>query len=405
MIESARFDPNMLDKTPLGALSLNPLPSAARVLKESTPSSSYQLDPFSPSLTPQEQQSTQQSQGAIPQPPGLGQQALGLAGNIGLGSLANTGIHALGDTISSALPSIFGNAASSAGSLAPDAFNLANGLGAGADFGVNLAGNLAGDTGAAAATSGLGSLLLPAAGVYGGYNVIKNLLDNKKDPIGSGLGGAAAGAAIGSVVPGIGTLIGGLIGGAGGGLLGLFGSGGPNPREQQAAALRDSLKNTGLADPSVKSGLAYQGTGGNKVELTKDNIDYTDPITGQAVGHINPIAHFLAQGNKSAAEDLGAILAEAVKKNSNSVDDVKNNTLAIIHSLGIKYGDVANFIKGDKTLDNGTRDLYMAMLQNLSTPGKDPYKLEDTPTGKPNSAVLPASSIPTRNPLALGGVR
>lgn len=202
-----------------------------------------------------------------------------------------------------------------------------------------------------------------AAGLYGGYQLANNLMDNKKDPLGGGLSGAATGAAIGSFVPGIGTLAGALVGGLGGSVLGSFG--GNKDKDQLARdAVRARMKETGFLGPD-EGDYNIQLPDGSMFDIGKDgetknyNVDFSRAGMGDLVGAVNPLAAIMSGGDAKLNSDYAGYFTNAA---SGGTGDPYANARALYEKAGLDhssaYSNVWNLFNAGK-LDAAKRDAYL----------------------------------------------
>jgi hypothetical protein len=212
--------------------------------------------------------------------------------------------------------------------------------------------------GATAATgTGLMSSLLPAAGVVGGAAVGSQQLSGfnniRKGKAPSTLQSAA-------MFP--------IDGGASFAAKAL-GFGGMDAGKRNRRYAREALRQTGLADASVPSGLAFDAVGGQRGVIDNHQVDYNDPITQKAIALLDPIGDFFAGGDEGKRGDVVAILAKAVKDRSQSEEDVTNNVLSMVKGLGINYGDVDKYVEDNRGKFQGNRyDVYRSNLNQLAAP-------------------------------------
>lgn len=243
-------------------------------------------------------------------------------------------------------------------------------------FGVEGGANLA----ATAAPSAFAQVAGPAAAVYGGYTLGQNLMDNKKDAMGGAMSGAALGGGLalagltgGLSIP-LSLLTGGAVGGALGGLIG----GGPNPRQIQRREVRNKLRATPLAnDQFKKHGLGFIGVGNKPIEIGDHAVDMKNPLAGQAIAYMDPIAEFLTGGNTSKREDVGAMFGNALLQGATTPGELRANALKLVNTLGIKYNDIMGgleSLKANGTLDDDRYNIYlhnMGLLKEGSKPPAD----------------------------------
>jgi len=233
---------------------------------------------------------------------------------------------------------------------------------------------------AAAAPSAFAQVAGPAAAVYGGYTLGQNLMDNKKDAMGGAMSGAALGGGLalagltgGLSIP-LSLLTGGAVGGALGGLIG----GGPNPRQIQRREVRNKLRATPLAnDQFKKHGLGFIGVGNKPIEIGDHAVDMKNPLAGQAIAYMDPIAEFLTGGNTSKREDVGAMFGNALLQGATTPGELRANALKLVNTLGIKYNDIMGgleSLKANGTLDDDRYNIYlhnMGLLKEGSKPPAD----------------------------------
>lgn len=260
--------------------------------------------------------------------------------------------------------------------------------------------------GVGAETAGsLGAFLGPAAmvagGLYGGYQLANNLMDNQKDPFGGAASGAATGAAIGSFLPGPGTVIGAGVGG----LLGLGAGmiGGNKDKDQLGRdAVRSKLKGAGII------GDNYQLTraDGSTFDIGKDgdamlknaagqerryfDVDFNDANAASVVGAVDPLAAIISGGDEKLRNDYAGYFANYVLGGG----DPQANVQRLYEQFGMNK-DTAwegiNQLESKGRIDQQMGHVFRNGLNNVfsggqfvkaQTPGQ-PQQLQQTiPTSK-----------------------
>jgi len=198
-----------------------------------------------------------------------------------------------------------------------------------------------------------GAGALGAAGAWSGtIGAVGNLVgifsagDNIK-PKDAAIGGAVNGAYIGTqILPGWGTAIGAVVGGIAGFASSYFGSG--KSKDQKARdQVRGALQQAGVIDEKYCLTLAN----GSKFDIGKDGgakltnmdgserrmyeVDLNNPLSAQAVGLANPLAHLVSGGDKKLATAFTGYFTNAAMSNAASPDDVRQNMLAIFSKFNI----------------------------------------------------------------------
>ncbi len=196
---------------------------------------------------------------------------------------------------------------------------------------------VAANTGRSLAST-VGGALGFAGAAYSAYGLISNF--GKSDPVTGALQGAATGAYIGSVVPGIGTLIGGAIGAVAGGILGCIKTG--KHKDQIARDnVRDFLQERGILNADYQLQLAD----GSMYDIGKDggftlfntdgttrhgyDVDFKNPLAGQVVGWIQPLASLLTGGNKKLKDDFTGYFTNAALSNATDLESARANVLKL----------------------------------------------------------------------------
>lgn len=287
----------------------------------------------------------------------------------------------------------------------------------------NGATSMAGVTGAANVTqspwalSGIGSAgnaYLPIAGTVGAVDVLSH--GNQYSPGHSGLEGAASGAAIGSYFGPWGAGIGAGVGGLAGLLASQFGHGpnyyDANKRGKAIGGLIDSgflqaepggvITKGGRSFPQgsveLADGSRYNIGGDEQItrvgsdgkQLHAYDVDFGNGTDiGNVVAAINPIAGYLAKGDKKLTRDLAGYLTNAAV----SSGDVMGNVRNFYRSLGMGhdqiYGAIVEMQKSGQ-LDDERANAYRNGLDQLYSVGAF------APGGKPKPAnqATPAASQP-----------
>lgn len=270
-------------------------------------------------------------------------------------------------------------------------------------FGVEGGANLA----ATAAPSAFAQVAGPAAAVYGGYTLGQNLMDNKKDPVGGAMSGAALGGGLGlmGLTGGLSLPLALLAGGALGGLTGGLIGGGPNPRQIQRREVRDKLRASPLAnDQFKKHGLGFVGVGGKPIEIGDHEIDMKNPLAAQAIAYMDPIAEYMAGGNTSKREDVGAMFGRALLEGATTPGELRANALKLIGASGLRYNDIINGLdqlKQEGTLDDDRYNIYLHNMGLLKEGSKPPADVVVPGIG--GVPALPSGTKPKDNSVAPKG--
>jgi hypothetical protein len=202
------------------------------------------------------------------------------------------------------------------------------------------------------------SAVLGAAGAaYSAYELIDNFGDMTL--VGGMSNGAAFGSYVGTMImPGVGTAIGGAIGAIGGGIMSLFHDSGKGVEQQARDRMREFLHEAGLIDQDHKIQLAdgsfydigkdgghrYINVDGNKRQAF--DVDFSNPLSHQSVGMLQPLATVLTGGNPKLKDDLTGYLVNAAQSNATTLAEVRQNALAFMQSLGLGLEQVANSLIG-----------------------------------------------------------
>lgn len=200
---------------------------------------------------------------------------------------------------------------------------------------------------ASAATGALGQIAGAAGAAYSAYGMIKNW--GKMSPSAGAIQGATAGAYVGSFFGPIGTAVGGLIGGAVGAANKFFKKvfGGGKHKDQVARdQVRKFMLQQGMIDKNWTIGLAN----GDRFDIGKDGkaklqntdgterryyqIDFTNPLAGQAIALVDPLAAVLCGGNRKLHTDFTGYFTNAITSNTNSPEEMMKNALAIYQQVG-----------------------------------------------------------------------
>ncbi|HMO17906.1 MAG TPA: hypothetical protein PKA63_06040 [Oligoflexia bacterium] len=215
---------------------------------------------------------------------------------------------------------------------------------------------LAASAGKNTALTGAASTAGKVAGAVGAAYSVYQLWENKgKDGIAaSAVNGATAGAYIGSMIlPGLGTAIGGAIGAIGGAVLGYFGSKGKHPEHEARDKMRDILKEVGFLDKDYTVGLAN----GSRFSLNVDGkkkltnidggsrfgyqFDPSNPLSGPAIGMLQPLAMVITGGDQKLATDLTGYLVNAATSDAKDLTHLRENVIAIYKQSKLDLEGVA----------------------------------------------------------------
>jgi len=208
----------------------------------------------------------------------------------------------------------------------------------------------------------------------------------------AGTAGSVIGGAIGSAVfPGVGTAIGSFIGGFIGKLTAMFGG---KHRDQIARDdMRAGLQQIGLIDQSYQlkladgSGYDIGKDGGFRIPNTDGTerrayeTDMSNPITGDVIGWVNPLATMLAGGNEKIRTDLAGYLTNAATSNAKTLADAQANVLAFYSQLGISSENAGQMLQQIAQSGSVGQDVLPAFahgLQTLFSPlAKEPAATEE----------------------------
>jgi archaellum component FlaC len=141
------------------------------------------------------------------------------------------------------------------------------------------------------------------------------------------------------------------------GLPGQFG-GSQDPDVLNRRAIRGRLQETGLGED-----LSFRGVNGRSTLFGKDNfnVDFSNPLAGQAVGLANPLAQAFAGGSGKGASDLAGIFTSATS-NAKNFNEVIVNTQALMDKLGTNAEETKDaitqlFLDGKISLGEFTADV------------------------------------------------
>ena len=205
--------------------------------------------------------------------------------------------------------------------------------------------SISGGVGTAAAGTSLSAQLLGGIGAaYSGLQLITNW--GNTDPVSGAINGFTAGAYIGTMLGGpIGAAVGGAIGGIVGLASGFFGKSGKSEEQVARDNVRDALQQNGVVSTDWKLTLA-DGSGydiGKDGRFKLDNvdgtkrhayeIDFKNPLSGEAVGMLQPIVALLTGPNTRLTRDFIGYFTNAAISNAKDLEGVKQNVLAIYKTL------------------------------------------------------------------------
>jgi hypothetical protein len=157
----------------------------------------------------------------------------------------------------------------------------------------------------------------------------------------------------------------------------MFGSGGPNPREQQRSAISEQLQQR------LTSGIP--GVGGQTLQLNDDVGDLdNNPLGGVAIAYADPIAEAMANltpassgGGTAIREDLSAIYARTIVQGAKTEQDVFNHMLSLVKQLGIKRDDILQSlgqVYAKRPWDDNRMQVYSSTLSQMT--GWSPEKIQ-----------------------------
>jgi len=196
----------------------------------------------------------------------------------------------------------------------------------------------------AATTSGAATTMSKIAGGVGAAYSLYQIIDGygKDGVAATAMNGATVGAYAGSFFGPIGTVVGGVIGGIGGAVVGLFGKKKKkNPEHIMRDQMREAFKQNGFTDKDSTIGLADGSRfainidGKKKVENVDGTsrfgyqIDFSNPLSGPAIGMLQPLGLTLALGHERLSTDLTSYLVNAATSNATSIEEVRENVAAI----------------------------------------------------------------------------
>lgn len=208
-----------------------------------------------------------------------------------------------------------------------------------------------------------GNAILPAAGMYGAYDLMrrqsKGSSDNAKGYLRGGAQGAASGAAVGSYFGPIGAGIGAAVGGVAGLAGAAFGSN-KGKDQVQRDNLRKVLKDNGIVDDQwnikfADGGTWNMGADGNAKFIGADGkehyyyqIDSSNPLNGVAVAYADPLASLLGGERNNMVEWYSNALMSGAKDQASVMARAKE----LYGKLGI------------------TKEAAMEQIQKLQSEGK-----------------------------------
>lgn len=215
--------------------------------------------------------------------------------------------------------------------------------------------------------SGLGTAIPVAGGLYSGYNLAQNLMDDKKDPMGGALSGAGLGAslaALGLLGP-VGPLAALALGAAGGGALGMIGSG--KDKDQIARdQVRKALKEAGVVDDQWNLTLAD----GSKFDIGADgsiqnyNVDFGKEGVGDIVAATNPLAAIVTGGNPKLKSDFAGYFTNAAMSAGDSIENIKKLYADAGLDHAKAYKSIQEMVAAEK-LSKEEGDAYLNGLDQL----------------------------------------
>lgn len=193
--------------------------------------------------------------------------------------------------------------------------------------------------------------------------------------------GSLIGGVIGSIFPGIGTAVGSFVGGILGSLTTMFG--GKHKDQVARDQMRTGLQQLGLIDQNYQIQLAN----GSGYDVGKDGgfkltnmdgtqrrayeTDMSNPITGQVIGWVNPLATLIAGGNEKIRTDLAGYLTNAAMSNATTLEEAQANVLAFYTKLGVtpeNAGQVLQQIASSGSVPQDVLPAFAHGLQTLFTP-------------------------------------
>ena len=274
-----------------------------------------------------------------------------------------------------------------------DAAALGSNIGSGLEY-LGVGAESAGAIG-----SGLGTAIPVVGGLYGGYNLAQNLLDDKKDPMGGAMSGVATGAALGSFIPGVGTLVGGGLGALAGGALGMTGSG---KGEDQVARdkVRAALQSAGMLDDKYNLTLADE----SKFDIGADgsiqnyNVDFEKEGVGDIVAAANPLAALVTGGDPKLKSDFAGYFTNAAMSSGESLENIKKFYADAGFDHAKAYAGI-NKLAEEGKLSREEADAYLNGLDSLFgvnayAKGAEPVS-EGRGSGGGSSKPKPAPAAPT----------
>lgn len=197
------------------------------------------------------------------------------------------------------------------------------------------------------------------AGITGAAYSLYQLIDGhgKDSPVASAANGATVGAYIGSFfAPGIGTAIGGLVGGIAGAASSFFGKKKKHPEHAARDQMRGTLQKAGFLDKNY----AVKLTDGSSFSLSIDGkkrldnldgnsrfgyqFDPSNPLSGPAIGMLQPLAWAMTGGNQKLATDLTGYLVNAVTSNAKDLSELRSNVIALYDQSGADLESVAEVL-------------------------------------------------------------
>lgn len=246
----------------------------------------------------------------------------------------------------------------------------------------------------------LGQGIPIAGGLYSGYNLLNNLMDNKKDPVGGALSGLGAGGslyALGMMQPELlpVAVLAGLA-------TGMTGSG--KPESQKARDdVRENLLNAGIIGPDY-SILGYDiGTEDPLADgRHRYDVDFSRSGVGNLVGALNPLGWISGGGRNTPGEQMTGYLVNAALE---SGKDPFSAALELYRQYGLTDPQSAINAVTQLKLSEDERAAAVNAINSLYGGGRSAIGAAGTAVGldkygkpvKQEAAKLPATTMSVGN--------
>ena len=267
----------------------------------------------------------------------------------------------------------------------------------------------------AAGLSGTVNQVIGAAGAaYSLYNIINNFGElSLKDGI---VNGAATGAYVGSFFGPPGTLIGGAIGGVVGAVASFFKKSGKSKEQKARDKVRDAFEQIGLIDENHSVTLAD----GTKYDIGKDGkhkytnldgtkrgafeIDFSNPMSGQVIGWINPIVEQLVGGDEKLRIAFVGYFTNAALSNAKSLEEARQNVLAMFKNIGLTPEKIASGLQQMNAAGKLPNDVFEAYVNGVITlyqpASEEPMDVAVTSPKELGAEPVPPPALPEESQVA-----